>query len=119
MGLNERLRNVAGWSEDDPQYLSLMDNNRVFMECLLDQVKKEKDTEGLEHRSWVEALAPSKMAVTHVSRSAWMHMWARLCQGSVDNFLFTNLFLKPVFRSAGIDDFPIWVQLLPRVGTGL
>merc|ERR1711892_1619389 len=62
-----------------------------------DQVKKEKDTEGLEHRSWVEALAPSKMAVTHVSHSAWMHMWARLCLGS-----------------AGIDDFPIWVQLLPR-----
>jgi len=96
-GINERLRNVAGWSKDDPQYLSLMDNNRVFMECLLDQVKKEKDTEGLEHRSWAEALAPSRMNVTHCSRSAWLHMWARLCRGS-----------------AGIDDFPIWVQLLPR-----
>jgi hypothetical protein len=96
-GINERLRNVAGWSKDDPQFLSLTDNNRVFMECMLDQVKKEKDTEGLEHRSWEEALAPSKMAVTHCSRSAWLHMWARLCQGS-----------------AGIDDFPIWVQLLPR-----
>jgi len=96
-GINERLRNVAGWSKDDPQYLSLMDNNRVFMECLLDQVKKEKDTEGLEHRTWAEAMAPSRMNVTHCSQSAWLHMWARLCKGS-----------------AGIDDFPIWVQLLPR-----
>jgi len=96
-GINERLRNVAGWSRDDPQYLSLMDNNRVFMECLLDQVKKEKNTEGLEHRTWAEATAPSRMTVTHCSQSAWLHMWARLCKGS-----------------AGIDDFPIWVQLLPR-----
>jgi len=96
-GMAERLRNVSGWSEDDPQFLSLRDNNRVFLECLLDQVRKEKDTEGLEHRSWEEALAPSKMSVTQVSRTAWLHMWARLCQGA-----------------AGIDDFPIWVQLLPR-----
>merc|ERR1712087_1029933 len=28
----------------------------------------------------------------------WLHMWARMCQGA-----------------AGIDDFPIWVQLIPRV----
>merc|ERR1712037_272721 len=28
----------------------------------------------------------------------WLHMWARMCKGS-----------------AGIDDFPIWVQLIPRV----
>merc|ERR1712088_665328 len=55
------------------------------------------DMEGLEHRSWAEALAPSRMNVTHCSRSARLHMWARLCRGS-----------------AGIDDFPIWVQLLPR-----
>ena len=85
-GMNDRLRSVAGWSEEDPQFLSLRDNNRVFLECLLDQVKKEKDTEGLEHRSWEEALAPSKMSVTQVSRTAWLHMWARLCKGSVNIF---------------------------------
>jgi len=94
--LNERLRGIAGWSNDDPQYLSLVDNNRVFMECLLDQVKAEKDTDGLEYRSWKEALAPSKMSVSCVGLSSWLHMWARLCTGS-----------------AGIDSFPIWVQLLP------
>eukprot|EP00092_Neocalanus_flemingeri_P023748 GFUD01025760.1.p1 GENE.GFUD01025760.1~~GFUD01025760.1.p1 ORF type:complete len:255 (+),score=68.37 GFUD01025760.1:191-955(+) len=97
-GMNERLRSVAGWSVDDPQYLSLMDNNRVFMECLLDQVKKEKNIEGLEHRTWEEALAPSKMTVSSVGLKPWLNMWARLCKGA-----------------AGIDSFPIWVQLLPRV----
>eukprot|EP00092_Neocalanus_flemingeri_P041988 GFUD01045737.1.p1 GENE.GFUD01045737.1~~GFUD01045737.1.p1 ORF type:complete len:255 (+),score=60.77 GFUD01045737.1:143-907(+) len=96
--LNERLRGVAGWSEDDPQYMSLVDENRVFFECLLDQVKAEKDTEGLEHRTWKEALAPSKMSVTCVGVSAWLNMWARLCKGA-----------------AGIDHFPIWVQLMPSV----
>merc|ERR1711934_915423 len=78
-GLNERLRKVAGWGEDD-------------------QVLAERNKEGLEERSWEEALAPSKVVVDSVSLSSWLHMWARMCKGS-----------------AGIDDFPIWVQLIPRV----
>merc|ERR1712013_613860 len=32
------------------------------------------------------------------SLNSWLHMWARMCKGA-----------------AGIDDFPIWVQLIPRV----
>merc|ERR1712216_1037079 len=80
-GLNERLRKVAGWELDDPQYLAVCDNNRVFFECLREQ-----------------ALAPSKMVVDSVSLNSWLHMWAKMCQGA-----------------AGIDDFPIWVQLIPRV----
>ena len=80
-GMNARMRGVAGWNTEDPQYLSLMDNNRVFMECLLDQATKEKSTEGLELRSWDEALAPSKMSVTHVGLSNWLRMWGRLCKG--------------------------------------
>merc|ERR1739846_182885 len=59
-GLNERLRKVAGWGEDDQEYIN--------------------------------------MVVNSVSLSSWLHMWARMCKGS-----------------AGIDDFPIWVQLIPRV----
>jgi len=39
----------------------------------------------------------SKMVVDSVSLNSWLHMWARMCQGA-----------------AGIDDFPIWVQLIPR-----
>merc|ERR1712064_103023 len=36
--------------------------------------------------------------VTGVTLKNWLNMWARLCRGS-----------------AGMDDFPIWVQLLPKV----
>merc|ERR1711862_433934 len=96
-GLNERLRKVAGWDLDDPQYLAVCDNNRVFFECLLEQAYAERNTEGLEERTWEQALAPSKMVVDSVSLNSWLHMWARMCQGA-----------------AGIDDFPIWVQLIPR-----
>jgi len=97
--LNGRLRKVSGWSESDPNYLAMVDNNRVFLECLLDQVKGERTSSThLENRTWEEALAPRKMTVSSVSLSAWLNMWGRLCQGS-----------------AGIDDFPIWVQLIPRV----
>merc|ERR1711934_1210753 len=52
----------------------------------------------LDDRTWEQALAPSKMVVDSVSLNSWLHMWARMCQGA-----------------AGIDDFPIWVQLIPRV----
>merc|ERR1711962_713365 len=94
-GLNERLRKVAGW---DQEYLAMVDNNRVFLECLLDQAMAEKDTEGLENRTWEEAMAPSKLVMDSVSLASWLHMWARLSKGS-----------------HGIDDFPIWVQLIPRM----
>merc|ERR1712129_20123 len=57
-----------------------------------------RNTEGLENRTWEEALAPSKVVVDSVSLNSWLHMWARMCKGS-----------------AGMDDFPIWVQLIPRV----
>merc|ERR1711936_772814 len=97
-GLNERLRKVAGWDLDDPQYLAVCDNNRVFFECLLEQAYAERNTEGLEDRTWEQALAPSKMVVDSVSLNSWLHMWARMCKGA-----------------AGIDGFPIWVQLIPRV----
>merc|ERR1711934_384000 len=97
-GLNERLRLVAGWELDDQEYLAMVDNNRVFLECLLDQAMAEKDTEGLENRSWEEAMAPSKMVMDSVCLSSWLHLWARLSKGS-----------------HGIDDFPIWVQLIPRM----
>jgi len=98
-GLNARLGAVSGWGLTDPKYQTMIDANRVFMECLLDQVKMEnRDAEGLEQRSWDEALAPRKMKVTSVSLKAWLNMWGRLCKGS-----------------AGIDDFPIWVQLIPEV----
>merc|ERR1712032_585394 len=50
----------------DPQYLAVCDNNRVFFECLLEQAYAERNTEGLEERTWEQALAPSKMVVDSV-----------------------------------------------------
>ena len=29
---------VAGWGEEDSEYINMVDNNRVFFECLLEQV---------------------------------------------------------------------------------
>jgi len=98
LGLNERLRNVAGWDREDPKYMAMVDNHRVFLECLLEQGRAERDSEGLESRTWEEALAPSKMVIDSVNLNSWLYMWAKLCKGA-----------------AGIDDFPIWVQLIPRV----
>jgi len=97
-GLNERLRVVSGWDEDQPEYLALVDNNRVFLECLLEQALAAKDTEGLENRTWAEAMAPCHTVVSSVSLNSWLQMWAQMCKGS-----------------AGIGDFPIWVQILPKV----
>jgi len=98
--LNERLRKIAGWEPEDQQYHAMVDNNSVFLECLLDQVKTEQDLhkEGLEDRTWEEALRPSKIVIESVTLNQWLNMWAKLCD-----------------MSAGISDFPIWVQLIPQV----
>ena len=68
------MRKVANWSTEDTEYINMVDNNRVFFECLLEQVLAqgwnlstshlapqvlaERNKEGLEERSWAEALAP-------------------------------------------------------------
>merc|ERR1712039_972120 len=77
-GLNERLRKVANWSTEDTEYINMVDNNRVFFECLLEQVLAERNKEGLEERSWAEALAPSKVVVDSVSLTSWLHMIPRV-----------------------------------------
>ena len=97
--LNERLRIMAGWGKNSEEYMTLADTNSVFLECLLDQVKKEgKNQEGLEYRTWEEALKPRKLEVTSITLNQWLNMWARLCEGS-----------------GGMQDFPIWVKLLPQL----
>jgi hypothetical protein len=94
-GLNERLRKVAGWGEEDQEYINMVDNNRVFFECLLEQVLAERNKEGLEERSWDEALAPSKVVVDSVSLSSWLHMWARMCKVGIHSFsLLPHIFCR-------------------------
>lgn len=95
-GLNERLRNIAGWSMDSSEYKLMLDNFSVLFECLLDQVKNEADNTDLEHRSWEEALKPSKFNITSINLTQWLNMWGRLCKGT-----------------AGIDQMPVWVRLIP------
>jgi hypothetical protein len=97
-GLNERLRKAAGWHMMQDEYKLMIDTNRVFFECLLDQVEKEQVDEDLEHRTWEEALQPVKFEVTSINFSQWLNMWGRLCK-----------------NAAGIDQMPIWVQILPNL----
>jgi len=98
--LNEKLRKIAGWDSDSDEFRLLQDNSNVFLECLLDQVRAENNmfADGLEHRTWEEALAPAKVTVESVTLNQWLNMWARLFDGA-----------------AGINDFPIWVQLIPQI----
>ena len=70
---------------------------RAFLECMLEQVSMER-APVKDNMTWEEALRPNKVSVTSISVKSWLNMWARLFRGS-----------------AGMDDFPIWVQLLPRV----
>merc|ERR1712038_1153638 len=70
---------------------------RAFLECMLEQVSMER-APVKNNMTWEEAFAPNKVQVTSITLKNWLNMWARLVRGS-----------------AGMDDFPIWVQLLPRV----
>jgi Ca2+-binding EF-hand superfamily protein len=95
-GLNERLRNIAGWSMDSSEYKLMLDNFSVLFECLLDQVKNEADNTDLEHRTWEEALKPTKFNISSINLTQWLNMWGRLCKGA-----------------SGIDQMPVWVRLIP------
>jgi len=98
--LNERLRKIAGWEKDSEDFHRLVDNSSVFLECLLDQVRSEHNAfcEGLEFRTWEEAMKPNKLQMDTIDLNGWLNMWAKLFDGA-----------------AGMDDFPIWVQLLPTI----
>lgn len=98
--LREKMIQFAGWNENSEEALFLKDSSNVFLECLLDQVKAEHGAcaAHLENRTWQEALKPSKMAVKSCNLSQWLNMWAKFCD-----------------RAAGINDFPVYVQLLPKL----
>ncbi|XP_023341667.1 sarcoplasmic calcium-binding proteins II, V, VI, and VII [Eurytemora carolleeae] len=98
--LTEKLRKIAGWEVDSKDNHAMADVISVFQECLLDQVKLEigLNQEGLEFRTWEEALRPNKLVVESVTLNQWLNMWAKLCNGA-----------------GGIQDFPIWVQLIPQI----
>ena len=78
--VNELFRNIAGWEKDDLNYISMEDNNRVFLECLLRQVQSER-APATEHLTWEQARRPSKITVASVSLRNWLNMWAKLFMG--------------------------------------
>jgi len=100
----EKLRKFSGWSKDSKEYLELNDVNSTFYECLRDQVRAEfqaTDTSDAEAMiPWEEAFkkySDQKLSKT-MNLGQWLNMWGRLTYGS-----------------AGIADFPIWVQILPEI----
>ena len=74
------FRSIAGWEKEDVNYISMVDNNRVFLESLLQQVQRER-APVQEHLTWEEAMRPSKVTVESVSLRNWLNMWARLFIG--------------------------------------
>merc|ERR1711936_348011 len=100
----EKLRAYTGWKKDSQQYLALIDVDETFYECLKDQVKAEWQAQSTTDEeamiSWEDAFV--KYSDTKIAKSMnlkqWLNMWGRLCYGS-----------------AGISDFPIWVQILPDI----
>ena len=80
--VNELFRNIAGWEANDLNYISMLDNNRVFLECLLQQVQSERAPVS-EHLTWEQARRPSKISVASVSLKNWLNMWSRLVTGYI------------------------------------
>ena len=78
--VNELFRNIAGWEMNDLNYISMLDNNRVFLECLRQQVQSERAPVS-EYLSWEQARRPSKISVASVSLKNWLNLWAKLFRG--------------------------------------
>merc|ERR1712113_367581 len=82
----------------------MKDIHSTFYECIRDQVRAEFQAADVSEEeakiSWEDAF--KKYSDRNLKKSMnlqqWLNMWGRLCYGS-----------------AGISDFPIWVQLLPSV----
>lgn len=98
--LVDKIRVFSKWGSDDKRLQSITDIHNVFYECLVDQVMAEKAASNLnpEIASWTEARKPTQNERTSISLAQWLNMWGRLCYGA-----------------AGMSDFPIWVQLLPKM----
>lgn len=102
----ERMCLFTGWAKDSAQNLRMIDILNTFYECVRDQAKAEYLNEETAEEDcmipWEEAFNRYKEVqfneVPRMSLKQWLNMWGRLCHGS-----------------AGISDFPIWVQLLPEL----
>jgi len=106
LAFGERMIRYTGWAKDSVKAHHMNDVLNTFHECVRDQVKAEYLSEDTTDEDclipWEEAFKNyTKVqfnAVPRMSLKQWLNMWGRLCHGS-----------------AGIADFPIWVQLLPEL----
>jgi len=99
----EKLRSYAGWEKGGKKHDYLRDIEKTFFECIKDQLKAEYQAEEGSPEdamiSWEEAFKKhSNCDTSKMNLDQWLNMWGRLC-----------------YKSAGIADFPIWVQLLPDI----
>lgn len=106
LAFGERMCTYTGWGKDSIEKRRMLDILETFYECVRDQVKAEYLNEEATDADclipWNEAFDKYKDVMFNVvpkmSLKQWLNMWGRLCHGS-----------------AGISDFPIWVQLLPEL----
>merc|ERR1719273_2075393 len=106
LAFGKRLSEFTGWTKDSVHGQRTKDILNTFYECVKDQVKAEYLNEQTADEDcmipWEEAFDKYKQVqfnqVPSMSLKQWLNMWGRLCHGS-----------------AGISDFPIWVQLLPEL----
>jgi len=98
-----KILNYLSVEKDSMRYHRLMDVKNSFWDCIKDQLIREyKADDGNPEDamiSWDEAFKrASNVETSNMTLTQWLNMWGRMC-----------------YRSAGISDFPIWVQLLPSV----
>ena len=99
----EKLRAFAGYEKGSKLHDQMRDVEMTFYECVQDQIKAEyQAVDGPPEDAlmpWDKALKKhSNIDTSKMNLIQWLNMWGRLC-----------------YRSAGISDFPIWVQLLPDI----
>lgn len=96
-----KILNYLNIEKESKRYHRLQDVKNSFWDCIKDQLIREykADDTGDDMISWDDAFkAASNVETTNMNLTQWLNMWGRMC-----------------YKSAGISDFPIWVQLLPSV----
>jgi len=98
--LAEKMRVYSGWSKDSAHFQNTLHVMKVFFECLIDQAQLEKSASAQDDviPTWEEALKHKEEPIKAITLNQWLNMWGKLCYGS-----------------AGINDFPCWVQMLPHI----